>query len=102
MTAPVLTSSATDSAALSGDLTLHTVTALIADGERAIAAAPAQWTLDLSGVNRFSSAGVALLLNWMRVCVSQNKSLRLVNIPEDMRAIISVCDLEDVFAPLTA
>lgn len=102
MAAAALTPGGQNTAALSGDLTLHTVTALIADGERAIRAAQQVWTLDLSAVNRFSSAGVALLLNWMRFCESEGKSLRLVNIPEDMRAIISVCDLEDVFAPLTA
>ena len=101
MTTPALKQVSSDQAALSGDLTLHTVTSVISEGEEAIGKASTQWTLDLSDVGRFSSAGVALLLNWLRVCETQNKSLRLKNIPDDMQAIIDVCDLEGVFAPLT-
>jgi len=101
MTTPALKQVSSDQAALSGDLTLHTVTSVISEGEQAIGKATKEWTLDLSGVGRFSSAGVALLLNWLRVCETQNKSLRLQNIPDDMQAIIDVCDLEGVFVPLT-
>lgn len=101
MAAPVLTATSTTTATLSGDLTVHSVAGVIDAGEAAIRAAGGEWILDLSGVDRFSSAGVALLLNWMRFCLSQKVSLRLDNIPADMQAIIDVCDLESVFAPLT-
>jgi len=58
------------------------------DGEETI--------IDLSGVTRADSAGVALLLEWVRDAQQNNASLSFVNAPAQMRAIIDFCALNDV------
>ncbi|MEK9711963.1 MAG: STAS domain-containing protein [Thalassolituus sp.] len=100
MAAPALTLDKPGLAVVSGDLTLHTVSALIDKGQELISEADGELTFDFSDVVRFSSAGVALLLNWMRSSVSHNVRLRIVNPPQDLDAIVRICDLEEVFEPL--
>lgn len=103
---PNLKSTGQGTAELSGDLTLHTVADLVSQGEIEIEAtatsAITTWQLDLQNVGRFSSAGVALLLSWLRLCVARNITMSVINAPEDMRGILKVCDLEDVFGPIIA
>lgn len=52
--------------------------------------------VDLAGVTRADSAGVALLVEWLRLARQQGRSLRFVHIPAQMRALIQVSDLEDL------
>lgn len=52
--------------------------------------------IDLGGVLRADSAGVALLLEWVRDAHDANASLTFVNAPAQMRAIIDFCALNDV------
>lgn len=55
-----------------------------------------QTLIDLSGVTRADSAGVALLLEWMRDADAAGGRLRFVNAPAQIRAIIDFCALGDV------
>ncbi len=50
--------------------------------------------IDLSGVSRSNSAGVALLVQWLRQARRRQRELLFVDIPAQMRAIIRVVDLE--------
>lgn len=100
MAAPALALDKPGLALVSGDLTLHTVSALIEQGQSLIQQADGELTFDFADVARFSSAGVALLLNWMRCAVSENVRLQIVNPPQDLDAIVRICDLEEVFQPL--
>ena len=50
--------------------------------------------IDLSGVSRSNSAGVALLVQWLRQARRRQRELLFVDIPAQMRAIIRVADLE--------
>jgi phospholipid transport system transporter-binding protein len=56
--------------------------------------------IDLSGVQRSNSAGVALMVEWLRQARRRQWPLAFVNIPDQMRAIIEVAELETVL-PLT-
>jgi len=56
--------------------------------------------IDLSGVQRSNSAGVALMVEWLRQARRRQWPLAFVNIPDQMRAIIKVAELETVL-PLT-
>jgi len=88
------------SACLSGDLLNSTVTAVVEPGKHLLAKAGDCWTLDMSGVERVSSAGVALILEWLRAANSQNTSLKIQNLPDHMKPIIDISDLQPVFDPL--
>ncbi|RJS94633.1 lipid asymmetry maintenance protein MlaB [Salinisphaera sp. Q1T1-3] len=52
--------------------------------------------IDLGGVVRADSAGVALLLEWMRDARRAGTTLRFANAPAQMRAIIDFSGLGDV------
>ena len=52
--------------------------------------------IDLGGVRRADSAGVALLVEWLREAKAQSQELCFVNVPAQMLAIIRVTGLEDL------
>ncbi len=52
--------------------------------------------IDLSGVQRSNSAGVALLVEWLSQARRRQWPLTFVNIPPQMRAIIEVAELDTV------
>ncbi len=69
-------------------------------GEVVRAAAPDRpLVFDLAGVTRVDSAGVALLLAWLRGARERGLELRLRNVPEQLRSIAEVSDL-DALLPL--
>ncbi|MAD45631.1 MAG: anti-anti-sigma factor [Oceanospirillaceae bacterium] len=87
-------------AELSGDLLHGTVTDVIVPGRELITAAGSQWTVDMQGVGQVSSSGVALVLEWLRAAETANCTLRIRHLPDHMRPIIDISDLEPLFAPL--
>jgi phospholipid transport system transporter-binding protein len=52
--------------------------------------------VDLSGVERADSAGLALLIEWMREARRRDKALRLLNMPAQMLAIARVSSLDEI------
>lgn len=50
--------------------------------------------IDLGGVSHSNSAGVALLVDWLRQARSRQRDLVFLNVPAQMRAIIQVADLD--------
>lgn len=52
--------------------------------------------LDLQEVGRSDSAGLALLIAWMRFARSENKSISYVNMPSQMLAIARVSSLDSI------
>ncbi len=81
--------------AVVGDLRLDSVATL---WEQSKGLFPTQaWVdIDLGEVNRSDSAGVALLVEWLRQARSHGQEFRLFNIPTQMQAIIEVTDLEEL------
>ncbi len=87
---------------LSGELTFTTVPAIYEQGH-AMFATPAS-TLILSftnGAARTDSAGLALLVEWLREARAHGKTLRFENIPPQLKALARVSGLERVL-PLDA
>jgi phospholipid transport system transporter-binding protein len=82
---------------VSGVLDFDSVVPLQAQGQQWIeSTAPAQFTLELAAVQYSSSAGLALLLDWMRVAASSGKQLRISGMPADMSALAHVSGLEEI------
>lgn len=82
--------------ALSGDLTLDTVAALWTATAVEFGSG-AHVTLGLDGVRRADSAGVALLVEWLRAARAGGGELTLSGLPAQMRAILAVSDLDALF-----
>lgn len=94
------TSATADTLALSGVLDAASVVALQAEGRAWLAACVAPvCRLDLSAVGYSSSAGLALLLDWLRAAAASGKTLRIDNMPADMVALARVSGL-DAMLPL--
>jgi phospholipid transport system transporter-binding protein len=81
---------------LVGELTQETVPSLWANSLKRFKAGQGGCRVDLSGVTRTDSAGVALLLEWMRLCGGPRGGLRFVSVPERMWDLIRLSDLDGV------
>jgi phospholipid transport system transporter-binding protein len=81
--------------ALHGDLSVDTV----AGGFQQDVEFPAgQCRLDLSGVGKSDSAGLALLVFWIRRAETEGCRLIPVNAPPQMRSLLQVADLDQLLA----
>lgn len=80
---------------VSGDLTFQTVPRLHGEGGSHLAAGGMR-ALDLSGVVHTDSAGVALLVDWLRQARRAGGDLRFLHVPEQMRSIVRVSGLERI------
>lgn len=79
---------------VSGELTFSTVTALNGQAEKLFASRSGDLSIDLGGVSRADSAGLALLIEWMRWARQRNVPLRLYRMPMQMRTIAAASDLD--------
>jgi phospholipid transport system transporter-binding protein len=52
--------------------------------------------VDLKGVTRADSAGLALLLEWLRRSERAGCSISFVNVPEQLMSIARICGLEGI------
>lgn len=78
---------------LRGALTFATVPALVGEGERVLAGG-GEWRIDLAGVTQADSAGLALLMRWLRRAAAQGARLRYEHMPAQMQAIAHASGLE--------
>jgi phospholipid transport system transporter-binding protein len=81
--------------ALVGTLSNVTVPGVWRDGAQQFGA-HAELQLDLSGVRRSDSAGLVLLVEWMRYAKKHDKRITYLNIPDQMLAIARVSGLEQI------
>lgn len=82
-----------------GTLDLSSVSILL--GSEAGMFGPGRETIiDLSGVGRADSAGVALLIEWLRRARQRGGEIRYAAVPAQMQAIIGLCDLDGLL-PVT-
>ncbi|HJR14841.1 MAG TPA: STAS domain-containing protein [Rhodanobacteraceae bacterium] len=82
-----------DTLALSGALTFATAARVFADGARALSVGT-QTRLDLGGVTRVDSAGLACVLGLAASASRAGRRLGVVHWPEGLRALAAVCDVE--------
>ncbi|OGT94593.1 MAG: hypothetical protein A2298_00745 [Gammaproteobacteria bacterium RIFOXYB2_FULL_38_6] len=52
--------------------------------------------IDFSKVTQCNSAGLALLINWIRFIRDQKKTCRYVNLPSSLLEIAKVCNLDTI------
>jgi phospholipid transport system transporter-binding protein len=86
---------AADTVALIGELDLKSVPGLWAATQRRFRRQPPR-RVDLSGIHRADSAGVALLVEWLRLAHNRQVELQFIHVPAQMTAIIQVAALDDV------
>ncbi|WHZ19544.1 MAG: hypothetical protein OJF55_001693 [Rhodanobacteraceae bacterium] len=84
-----------DTLALRGSLTFTTAAHAYAAGTRALATG-AQTRLDLSGLTRADSAGLACVLGLAASASRAGRRLDVVHWPEGLRALAAVCDVADL------
>lgn len=78
---------------LVGDLGFATVTGLLKETRSGIPG-DSDARVDLSGVTRADSAGLALLVEWLREAERSGGSITFVNMPAQMQSIARICGLE--------
>ena len=83
---------------IDGDLTVETVPQLYREGRRLIEQSAAGLQIDLAGVARADSGGLALLVDWLATAAQRGRSLRYVNLPATLQALAR---LSEVTALLT-
>jgi len=92
-----LTSSGGDQFALSGELSFATVTGLL-EQSRSMFAAANTIELDLGGVTHADSAGLSLLIEWLRYGKHHGKQVRFANLPSQLRSLADISEVDSLFA----
>lgn len=80
---------------VSGDLTFTTVNELLSTSHTLFAPV-AELDIDLSDVTRSDSAGLALLIDWMRLAKQMNKNIVFHSIPSQMLAMAHASGLDEL------
>ena len=78
---------------LSGELTFDTVAGLLTLGEKRFAE-HSRIIVDLSGVSRADSAGLALLMEWVGWANHSVREIRYQNVPERLVSIAAISEVE--------
>jgi len=65
-------------------------------GERVLDEAPDGVEFSLASLKESNSVVVALLLAWVRYARTRNKSIRFVDVPDDLRNIIELYGVADI------
>ncbi|MDH5409561.1 MAG: STAS domain-containing protein [Gammaproteobacteria bacterium] len=81
---------------IKGEINANTVPELWRAASSLINGANADMVFDLHAVTRSDSAGLALLVEWMRQARDKNVGIKFRNLPEQMMAIAKVSDLEEI------
>jgi phospholipid transport system transporter-binding protein len=83
---------------LSGELDHESVLRIDVEGQQWLRSpAQVQCNIELNGVTYASSAGIALLLSWLRVAEQQQKTLHILRAPANLIALAKVGGLEGLF-----
>jgi phospholipid transport system transporter-binding protein len=85
--------------ALEGPLTFATARAGRELGERALAnGRDGALEIDCAGITASDSAGLAVLLDWLRSAKRAGRSLRYSHLPEGLRALARISEVEELLA----
>jgi phospholipid transport system transporter-binding protein len=80
---------------VTGELGYATVPELLARTARDLKGEGAL-EVDLAGVTRADSAGLALLVEWTRTSVQAGREIRFTHVPAQLQSIAEVCGLEGI------
>ena len=96
MSAPRLDEQSEGRYALSGELSFASVPELWRQVTGTLAVEAGELTVDLSQVSRSDSAGLALLVEWMRAAEAGGKTIAFHNIPAQMLTMARVSGLDEL------
>ncbi|MGI9305454.1 MAG: STAS domain-containing protein [Gammaproteobacteria bacterium] len=96
-----LTRAAAGEYALAGELSFGSVPGLWQQSRQQLSTKDAAWRIDLQAVERSDSAGLALLLAWVRDARRHSIELSLSNPPAQLREIAGANGLQGVLLPET-
>ena len=86
---------------ISGELTFSTVTALWEFSQK-LFPQQGQWNCDFSQVTSCDSAGLALLLEWIKLAKQKGKKLRFLQLPKQLQAIAAPAGLNALLDEVSA
>lgn len=81
--------------AVQGDMSFDTANSILHTSERKFAE-HTSLDIDLSGVKRADSAGLALLLEWKAQARSRSADIHFQEIPDSLLAIARTCEVEEL------
>ena len=84
-----------DRFAVRGAMSFATANALLRKSE-SLFARHESLVIDLSGVNKSDSAGLALIVEWKSQASSRNAAISIEGVPETMVAIAKTSEVEDL------
>jgi len=90
-----------DHFAVVGELGFETVRGLLASSGAQFAGAGQQFDVDLSGITQSDSAGLALLIEWLKLAIRSGKTVRFTRVPAQLRSLAQISEI-DGFLPLSA
>lgn len=97
MTEPRLTEAGNGSWLLEGDLNFSSVPVMLEPPPTALTG-NREIQVDLKGVTRADSAGLALLLEWLRESERAGKTITFTHVPEQLLAISRLCGLDEILS----
>ena len=97
MAEPVLTETGNGRWLLEGDLSFSSVPAILKLSARGLTASR-EIQVDLKGVTRADSAGLALLVEWLRESERAGKVITFSNVPKQLLAIAMLCGLDEILS----
>jgi len=84
---------------LTGDLDFDDVPQLLSASTSMFTHEGARLVVDLSGVRRTTSVGLALMVEWLRRARHANKSIEFQNVPPQMLAMAKISGLDGILMP---
>ena len=82
--------------AIQGDLSFATVNDLL-ERSRTLFVGEAELEIDLSGVSHADSAGLALLIEWLKNARSQHLKIKYLSMPLQLTALAEISEIKDFF-----
>ena len=79
-----------------GILDASTAGQVLEQSEPLFAQASADIEVDLSGVGESDSAGLALLIEWLRLARQGGKPIRFKNVPAQIEALARISEVEEL------
>jgi phospholipid transport system transporter-binding protein len=80
---------------VSGVLDASTAAEVLEESEARFTEAP-KIDIDLGGVGESDSAGLALLIEWLRMAKQSGKEIHFANLPAQIQALARISEVEDL------
>lgn len=88
---------AAEGAQVSGEMTLASANALLAEGAQLIAGnGKSAMRFDLAGVTEVDSSGLAVVFGWVREAMRLDKTVSISNLPKNLTSLAEVYGVSDL------